>query len=161
MLSKRMEEALNEQINLELFSAYLYLSMATYFDSINFPGFSHWMKKQFEEEIGHAMKLYNYVYDRRGRVILKEIKAPKTEWKSPLEAFEDAYNHERYISESIYKLVDLAKEEGDKATENMLQWFVEEQVEEEASTYNIVEKLRMIKDHPQGLFMLDRELAKR
>ena len=161
MLSKRMEEALNDQINLELFSAYLYLSMASYFDALNLKGFAHWMKKQFEEELEHAMKLYNYVYDRRGRVILKDIKKPQHEWESPLKAFEAAYEHERAITRSIYKLIDLAAEEDDKATLNMLQWFVEEQVEEEASTYDVVEKLRMIGDSVNALFMLDRELAKR
>ena len=161
MLSEKMEKALNEQIKLEMDSAYLYLSMAAYFDSLGLKGFAHWMKKQFEEELEHAMKLYNYVYDRRGRVILGPISQPKHEWGSPLEAFEEAYNHERFISESIYKLVDLAREEKDKATENMLQWFVAEQVEEEASTYEVVEKLKMIKDSSQGLLMLDRELAKR
>lgn len=161
MLSKRMEEALNEQIRIELESAYLYLSMATYFDSLNLKGFAHWMKKQFEEEIGHAMRIYNYVYDRKGRVILGPISKPAHEWESPLKAFEAAHEHEKFITQSIYKLVDLAKEENDKATENMLQWFIEEQVEEEASTYDIVEKLRMIKDSPHGLLILDRELAKR
>ncbi|RKX96023.1 MAG: ferritin [Spirochaetes bacterium] len=161
MLSKRMEEALNKQINAELYSAYLYLSMAAYFDSISLDGFSHWMKLQAKEETEHAYKIYGYVYERGGSVILEAINKPPTKWDSPLAVFEDAYKHEQKVSEMINNLVAMAREEKDYATENFLQWFVEEQVEEEANADEVVQKLKMVKDSRNGLFMMDGKLGQR
>ena len=161
MLSKTMEEALNKQINAELYSAYLYLSMAAYFDSINLDGFSHWMKLQAKEETEHANKLYDYVYERGGIVKLEAIDKPPTEWDSPLSAFEDSFKHEQKVSEMINNLVEMARNEKDYSTENFLQWFVEEQVEEEANADAVVQKLKLIKDSRNGLFMMDAKLGER
>jgi ferritin len=161
MLSKSMEKTLNEQINAELYSAYMYLSMSTYFESINLGGFAHWMRVQYNEEVSHAMKIYEYIFDRDGQVTLTAIEAPPTSWKSSLDAFEGVYAHEQKVSGLIHALVDQARTENDHATENFLQWFVEEQVEEEAGALDVVNKLKMIKDSPNGLFMLDAKLAER
>ena len=161
MLSKQMEESLNKQINAELYSAYLYLSMAACFDSISLDGFSHWMKLQAKEETEHAYKIYGYVYERGGSVILEAINKPPTKWDSPLAVFEDAYKHEQKVSEMINNLVAMAREEKDYATENFLQWFVEEQVEEEANADEVVQKLKMVKDSRNGLFMMDGKLGQR
>ena len=161
MLKESIEKALNKQINWELYSAYLYLSMAAYFDSINLKGFSHWMRMQFQEELNHAMKLFDYVSERGGRVVLEAIEKPPSEWKSPLDAFEAVYNHEVKVTGLINELVELALKERDHATYNMLQWFVNEQVEEEASADEIVQKLRLVGDEGRAIFMIDRELAQR
>ncbi len=161
MLSKNMEKALNEQINAEVFSTYLYLSMAAWFHSRKLAGFGHWMEAQAREEWEHTMKFFHYVDERGGRVLLAKIDAPQAEWESPLEAFKAAYEHEKYITGRIHKLVALAREENDYATENFLQWFVTEQVEEESSTGRVVDQIEMVADSRQGLFMLDRELGAR
>jgi ferritin len=161
MLNESIEEALNKQINAELYSAYLYLSLASYFESINLTGFSNWLKVQTQEELTHAMKIYNYVNNQGGRAILSAIDGPPTQWSSPLAAFEEVYRHEQKVTGLINNLVNLAIAEKDHATNNFLQWFVSEQVEEEASASSIVQKLKLIKDAPGGLFMLDRELAQR
>jgi len=161
MLSEKMQEALNAQINAELMSAYLYLSMAAYFYDANFPGFANWMRIQDHEERIHAMKIYDYVVARNGRVRLLPLEGPKVEWQSPLDAFEDAYKHEQKVTGLISKLVDLAVSEGDHATDSFLKWFVDEQVEEEASVDAIVQDLRRAGDSAQILFMLDRELGGR
>jgi ferritin len=161
MLKPEMEKALNEQINAELFSSYLYLSMATYFDSINLTGFSNWMKIQAQEELTHAAKLISFVSERGGRVRLAAIDAPPTEWDSPLAAFEATYEHEGKVTDLINKLVDLSLELSDHAANQFLQWFVAEQVEEEASADEIVQQLRLVKGEGQGLFMIDRELGQR
>ena len=155
-----MLEALNKQINEELYSSYLYLSMSAWFDNIGLKGFANWMKVQAKEELGHAMKFYNYIISRGGRVQLHEIKAPPHEWQSPLHAFEETLKHEKHITECINKLVELAEEEKDRATFNMLQWFVDEQVEEEANDEEIIVKLKMI-EGSNGIFMLDNQLAQR
>ena len=161
MLSDRMEKALNDQINAELYSAYLYLAMAAYFESINLGGFGNWMRIQAQEELTHAMKFYDFVYERGGRVSLAAVDAPPKEWDSPLAAFEGAYAHECKVSAMINDLVNIAIEEKDHATNNFLQWFVSEQVEEEASADAVVQKLKLIGDHGNGIFMLDRELGQR
>lgn len=161
MLSKKMEEALNEQINAEFESAYLYLSMATWFEEKNLEGMANWMMIQFKEEQTHALKFYNYVVERGGRVLLKPIKGPQTEWKSVLEVFEETLKHEHLVTSLINNLVDLAIKEKDHATNNMLQWFVAEQVEEEANGERIINMMKLIGDNVQGLYMLDRELATR
>jgi len=161
MIGKKMLEALNEQINAELYSSYLYQSMAADFAARNLKGFAHWMEVQSKEEAGHAKRIYDFVIERGGRVALKAIAAPAAEWKSPLAAFEDAYAHEQKITGMIHKLVDLAKAEADHAADIMLQWFVTEQVEEEANAFEIVEKLKLVKDSAQGLFMMDNILSQR
>ncbi len=161
MLKKKLEKALNDQINAELHSAYLYLSMAAYFHSLNLNGFANWMQAQVQEEIVHAMKIYDYVNDRSSRVLLQPIKGPDTEWKSPLAAFEAAYKHEQYITGRINDLVELAVTEKDKSTESFLQWFVDEQVEEESSVDNVVQQIKLAGEKGPGLFMLDRELGQR
>jgi ferritin len=161
MINKRVEEAINKQINEELYSAYLYLSMATHFDAVNLPGFAGWMKVQAQEEVSHAMRFYHYLGERGGRAVLQPIKGPQTEWQSPLAAFQDALKHEEYITSCIHKLVDLAAAEKDHASVNMLQWFVAEQVEEEATASENVEKLKMIGDQGHAIYMMDRELGAR
>lgn len=160
MLSKKMEKALNDQINAEFYSAFLYLSMAAYFDGVGMGGFASWMRVQFQEEQAHAMKLFDYVGERGGKVTLGVIEAPKAKWKSALDVFEDTYKHEQKVTGLINKLVDLARAESDHATDNFLRWFVAEQVEEEASAGDILQKVKMIGDG-NGLYMLDRELAQR
>ena len=161
MLGGKIVEALNRQINAEIYSAYLYLSMAAYFDSLGLKGFANWMRVQWQEELTHAMRIYDYVVDRGGRVRFYAIQEPPHEWDSPLAAFEHVYKHEVNVTKMIHELVELAMSEKDYATYNMLQWFVAEQVEEEANASEIVEKLRLIGDDGRGLLMLDRELAAR
>ncbi|NLS96419.1 MAG: ferritin [Planctomycetaceae bacterium] len=161
MLSPKMEAALNNQINAEYYSSYLYLSMAAYFDSINLPGFANWMRIQNQEEMLHTMKFFDFVSERNGRVKLAAIDGPETEWESPLAAFEATLAHEQHVTALINKLVDLALAESDHATNNFLQWFVAEQVEEEATADGILQQLRLMKDAPGGLFMMDRELGQR
>jgi ferritin len=161
MLSDKMEKALNEQINAELYSSYIYLSMAAYFEAQNLLGFANWMHVQSREENMHAMKFYQFVNDRRGRVVLSAIAAPKTEWKSTVEVFEDSLHHEQKVTGLINKLVDLAISESDHATNSFLRWFLDEQVEEEANVDAVIQDLKRIGDSAQGLFLLDRELAGR
>lgn len=161
MLKSSILNILNKQINEELYSSYLYLSMSAYFSSINLDGFAKWMKIQSAEEYGHAMKIYDYVIQCDGKVTLKAINNPKSQWKSALEVFQDTLKHEQYISGCINNIVNLAIKEKDHATNNFFQWFVAEQVEEEANARNIVDKLKMIGETKSGLFMLDRELGKR
>ncbi len=161
MLSKKMENALNEQINAELASAYLYLSMATWLEEKSLEGMANWMMIQFKEEQTHALKFYRYVVDRGGRVLLKPIEGPDTEWNNVLHVFEETLKHEQLVTSLINNLVNLAIEEKDHATNSMLQWFVDEQVEEEANAERIIQQLKMIGDHSHGLLMLDKELAER
>jgi ferritin len=161
MLSKKMEKALNDQLNAELASSYLYLSLAAHFESENLEGFAGWMKVQAQEEVGHAMKIYGYIHSRGGRVLLTTVEAPQTSWKSPQSGFESASAHEKKISQRINDLVELANSENDHASHQFLMWFVAEQVEEEESVGRVVDKLKMVGDAPGGLFMMDRELARR
>lgn len=161
MLNEKVEKAMNRQINAEMYSAYLYLSMSAYFQSINLEGFAGWMKVQALEETYHAMKIYGYVEERGGRVQLTSIEQPPLEWKSPLDAFESAYQHERKVSRMIDELVNLAIAEKDHASNNFLQWFVSEQVEEEDTADGVVQKLKLAGEQGSGLFMLDREMAVR
>ncbi|ASJ07288.1 ferritin [Thermococcus pacificus] len=161
MLSERMLKALNEQMNKELYSAYLYFAMAAYFDDLSLEGFANWMKAQAEEELGHALRFYNYIYDRNGRVELGEVPKPPKEWESPVKAFEAAYEHEQFISRSIHELAALAEEEKDYPTRAFLEWFINEQVEEEANVKKILDQLKLAQDSPQMVFMLDRELGAR
>ena len=161
MIEKKMEEALNGQINAELYSAYMYLSMSAYFEARELPGFAHWMRAQAQEEEFHAMKLFTYLVERGGRVILKALEAPPAEWKSPLHVFEDTLKHERKVTGLINDLVFLARDLRDNATEIFLQWFVSEQVEEEDNVQKILGPLKLIKESPQALYMLDKELFQR
>ena len=161
MIGKKIEEAFNKQINAETFSAYLYWSMSAYFDSVDLPGFANWMRVQGQEEMTHAAKFYDSIRDRGGRVKLTAIEAPKIDWSSPLEAFKDAYKHEQKVTGLINGLVDLAGQEKDHAASNFLQWFVAEQVEEEANADQIVKTLERIGDAAAPLLMLDRELGGR
>jgi ferritin len=161
MLGKKMEAAFNKQINAELYSGYMYLAMSSYFETVNLAGFAAWMKAQAAEELGHAMKFYGYVVERGGTVVLNAVDKPPSKWASPLKLFEEVYKHEVKVTGLINKLAELAAAEKDHASGVFLQWFIKEQVEEEASADAVVQKLKMIKDAPGGLFMLDRELGKR
>jgi len=161
MITEKIVELLNKQLNAELYSAYLYLSMSAYFESINLRGFGNWMRVQAQEELTHAMKFYDYVIERGGRVKLMAVEKPSLEWKSPLDVFEATYRHEVHITKLIHELVDLSISEKDHATYNMLQWFVKEQVEEEAQANEIIQKLKLVGIEGPGLFMMDRELAQR
>jgi len=161
MIKEKIQDALNEQINAELYSSYLYLSMSAYFESINLKGCANWMRVQTQEELVHAMKFYDYLIERGGKVVLSSIESPPTEWPSPLAIFENAYQHEQKVTGLINELVDLAIAEKDHATNNFLQWFVSEQVEEEASADEVVQKIKLMGDARGGIFMLDRELAQR
>lgn len=161
MISKKLEGALNKQINEEIFSAYLYLSMSTYFLALNLDGFAAWMKVQAKEEMSHAMKLFDFLNEMEGRVTLLAVKEPEKTWKSPLAAFTAAQRHEQYISGRINDLYRLALAESCYPMQIMLQWFIKEQVEEEASAAGIVHQLSQIKDSAQGLWMINRELGAR
>jgi ferritin len=161
MISKKMEEAINNQINAELFSSYLYYAMAQYFESVSLSGFSTWMKLQAQEEMMHAVKFADYVNERDGRVLLQAIEAPQIEWDSPLAAFEAVYAHEQKVTALINDLVTVAMEEKDHAANAFLQWFVNEQVEEEATARGIIDDLKLVADNKSGLFMINRELAQR
>jgi ferritin len=161
MLSKVVEDAINEQIKNELYSAYLYLAMSAHFEAANLPGSAHWMRLQSQEEVEHAMKFFDYVNERGGRVVLQAIDQPPVEFKLPLDIFQQALEHEQKVTGMINNLYALAVKENDYPTQVMLQWFIEEQVEEEKSAGDVVEQLRMIGDHTQGLFMLDRQLGAR
>ena len=161
MISQTMQDTINEQINKELFSSYLYLSMAVYFANKNLAGFSKWMRVQADEEREHAMKLYEHLEDRGGRVTLKSIEAPKTTWASNLEAFKDAAAHEAMITASIYALYETALNEKDYPAQVLLQWFVNEQVEEEKNAAEIVAQLELIEERGTAVLMLDKQLGKR
>lgn len=160
-MKENVLKELNKQINEEMYSSYLYLSMAAYFENSNLKGFAHWMKKQAEEENSHAMKFFKHIVERGSRVRLDAIQTPKIEWASPIDAFQDSLKHEQHITGRINLLVELAKNEKDNATFSMLQWFVNEQVEEEANVGEVVEKLKMINNTQGILLFLDAELAKR
>jgi ferritin len=161
MISEKMVKALNEQINAELYSAYIYSAMQAYFLSVNLDGFANWMCVQVKEEKTHAEKFYKYINERNGRIELEAIAKPQKDWKNALDVFEAAYKHEQYITGRINSLVELARSEKDYATESLLKWFIDEQVEEEANALKIVETLKMVKDSTGGLLMLDHQMAKR
>jgi len=161
MMKPKIQDAFNKQLNAELFSSYLYLSMSAYFESQNLKGMAHWMQAQAQEEHLHAMKFFSFINECGARVVLKQIDGPKTEWRSPLEAFEETCEHERKVTGLINDLVELSIAEKDHAANGFLQWFVTEQVEEEASAQEIRDKFKLVKDNPVALFMIDRELAQR
>jgi len=161
MIGRRMEQALNEQIKHEFESAYLYLAMVAYFQAEGLDGMAQWMTVQAQEEVAHAMRFFNHINERGGRVELHALAQPRKEWASPLEAFKAAYEHEQFITGKINELVKIADEENDNATKIMLQWFVTEQVEEESSTKKVVDLLERVGDSGHGLIMVDRELETR
>ena len=161
MLNKKVEEALNAQINAELWSAYLYLSMSAYCHSAGQPGMAKWFEVQFGEEQDHAKILFNYINSRGGRVILKPIDEVPTEWNSILDVFENTLKHEQKVTALINDLYALTHAENDFATQSMLKWFIDEQVEEEESAQEIIDKIKMIKDNGYGIYMLDKELGAR
>jgi len=161
MIRKKMEEALNGQLNAELYSAYLYLSMAAYFESADLPGFANWMRVQTQEEQFHATKFYDYIIERGGRVILRSIDAPPADWDSPFVAFKATLEHEQKVTGLINDLMYLAREEKDNASEIFLQWFVNEQVEEEDNVSTVLGQLKPIKGSPEDLFMMDKEMGQR
>ena len=161
MLSKKMQDALNAQINAEYYSSYLYLAMAAYAQEINLKGFSNWFKVQGQEEMLHVMKFFTYVLERRGRVELTAIQAPPVRWEGPLALFEASLKHEQHVTGLINKLIELSLGENDHATHNMLQWFVNEQVEEESAADEVLQQLKLAHETPAALFMIDRELGTR
>lgn len=160
-MNKKIEAAFNEHLNAELYSSYLYLSMANYFIAKNLEGMAHWMRIQTEEERLHGLKFVDFINNRGGRVVLTQIATPTVEWDNPLAAFQEAYQHELLISGKINALVNLAVKEADHAANMFLQWFVNEQVEEEANALRIVERLKLIGDNGPGLIMVDDQLAQR
>jgi ferritin len=161
MISKKMQDAFNDQIAAEFFSAHLYLAMKAYLQSIDLPGFANWMGIQYQEEVFHGMKMFDYVIERDGRAQVKAWSAPEFEWKGPLDVFEAVYKHEQKVTSLINNLVEIAQGEKDHATQFFLQWFVNEQVEEEASAKAIIQQLKMVGDSRAALFQLDRELGQR
>ena len=161
MIGERVTEAINDQIKNELESYYIYHSMAAYFHSINLDGMGHWMRCQAHEEMIHAMKFFDHIIDRGGKVVLQNLKQIKTAWSSPAEAFRDAYEHEKFISGKIDELTTVAREEKDYASEPILAWFADEQIEEESTTGKIADELEMVGSDKSALLMLDRELAGR
>jgi ferritin len=161
MLSKTMEQALNKQVNRELFSAYLYLAMSAFFETSNMKGFAKWMRVQAKEEQSHALKIYDYILARGGKPNLTDIEAPKAQWASAGKVFEEVYAHEQKVTAMIHGLVDLAVKEKDHASFEMLQWFVKEQVEEEEHASEILAQVKCVGDEPGHLFYLDHQLGKR
>ncbi len=161
MISVKMQEAINKQIQEELYSAYLYLAMAADSDEKNLKGFANWLQVQYKEETSHAMKLYQYLLERGGKVELKAIQAPPSKFGTPLEVFEQVLAHERHITAAINELYETALKEKDYAAQIFLQWFIEEQVEEEGNATEILEKLKMVGERSGGLLYLDKELKKR
>ena len=161
MLDPVNQDALNKQINHEFYSTYFYLSMSAYFETLNLRGFAHWMRVQSQEETSHAMKLFDYIHDRNGHVVLEAITQPPVEFQSPIDAFQRALAHERKVTETIHRLYGLAVQEKDYETQVELQWFIAEQVEEEKQARQILDQLKLIGDHGAALYLLDKELGER
>jgi ferritin len=161
MLKPKIESAINEQINAEIYSAYLYYAMAAYFEEQSLTGFSHWLRVQALEELTHVQKFFGYVFERGGHVQFKEVEAPTGGWDTPLAVFQNVYEHEVEVTAKVNALLDLAIAESDHATSNFLQWFVSEQVEEEATADQVVQRLKLVEKTEGGLFLLDQEMDKR
>ena len=161
MIGKKLNDAMNEQIKNELESYYIYLSMAAWLHAKALDGMGHWMRVQAHEEMLHAMKFFNHLIDRGGKVVLKDLKQLKIQWKSPIEVFQDAFEHEKFISKKINELMSIARQEKEYASEPLLAWFTDEQIEEESNANKITEQLEMVGADKSGLLMLDRELAAR
>ncbi len=161
MIEKRMQDVINEQIKLELESAYLYYAMAAHLHEIGFDGMASWMKIQTQEEMTHAAKFFDFIHEREGQVDLKELSKPQKNWETPLDIFKAAYKHEQFITGKINQLYQIAQEENDYPAMVLLQWFINEQVEEESTASKIVQDLERLGESGHGLFMLDRELGTR
>ncbi len=161
MLSKKLLEGLNEQINFEFYSSYTYLAMAGYCESIDLSGFANFFRVQAKEELDHAMKLYDYVYQKNGSVTLEQINKPQPEFDGIIDVFEKGYAHEQLVTRKIYDLTDIAYEEREHSTISLLKWFIDEQVEEENNFNSLVKRVRRIIDNPAGLYLMDDELAAR
>lgn len=161
MIKEKILKALNKQLNEELYSSYAYLAMSAHFTSQSFDGCAHWLRLQSQEEYGHAMKIFDYIHQRDGKVSLAKVDPPKTNWKAPLDIFKEAYEQEVSVTKSINSIVDLSISEKDHATHNFMQWFVSEQVEEESTALRILDKVKFIGDNKNGLLLLDRELGQR
>ena len=161
MLTNKLQDALNEQINKEFFAEYLYLSMSAYLESIEMEGFANYFNVQAQEEHFHAMKMFNFVHDKGGRVILKSLKEPKSEYTSVVNVIEESLKHERYVTKSINELMDVAIKENDHSVKSFLEWYVDEQVEEEATISRLLAKLKLINGEGFGLLTLDSQLGAR
>lgn len=161
MVKQKIEDEINDQIQVEFQSAYDYLAASAWFEEKNLNGFASWLKRQWEEEIGHAMKFYNHLVQREGRPVLQNIDKPEVKFDTPQEVFEAALEQERYITERIHKMYDMAGEENDYALESLLLWFIDEQVEEEEAVQDIIDKLKLIGEDGSGLYLLDREMGER
>ncbi len=161
MIHVRLEEAINKQINAEYYSAYLYLSMSAYFEEQNLPGFANWMRVQFEEEQFHAKLLFDYLVERGGRVKLEAIEQPRIKWDTIIEVFEETLEHERHVTKLLNDVAEIAEQEKDRASQNKLNWFIDEQVEEESTAEGILNQLKLIGGEGHGMLMLDREFAGR
>jgi len=159
MLSKKLQTAINDQMTFELYSGYIYMAMGAWFRTQNLDGFAAWMENHAREEVGHAMKFYTYLYDRLSSAEFGAIDKPKATWKSPMDAVKAAFEHEREVTRRIHDLVNLAHKEGDHAAHSFLEWFVEEQVEEEKVVDEVMSRMQLVGDFKPGLFFLDRELA--
>ena len=161
MINEKMTQALNSQIQAELYSSYLYLSMSAHFQAVNLSGLAHWFRIQAQEELAHSVKFFDYLNERSGRVILQAVQAPPVEWSSPIDAFEAVFEHEQKVTGLINDLMDIAIETRDHAARSFLQWFVDEQVEEEAAVEDILAKLKLVGGGGHGLYMIDQELGQR
>ena len=161
MIPTKVQTALNNQLNEEMFASYSYLAMSAYFESHDLSGFAGWFKAQSAEEYGHAMKIFDYLHQAGGKVTLKDIKPPKIDWKKHLDVFKDMYAAEQKVTRSINSIVELSGKEKDYATNNFLQWFVSEQVEEEATSQKLLKRMEMVGNNTPGLLMMDRELGMR
>jgi len=161
MINEKLEKVINEQINAEMYSAYLYLSMSAYLESINLPGFASWMRVQFEEEQFHALRFFTFLNERGGRVELDTIEKPQFAWNNVIEVFEHTLEHERHVTSLLNNIADIAEAEKDRPTRNLMVWFIDEQVEEESSAEKIINELKLINGEGHGMLMLDRELGTR
>ena len=161
MINSKIAAALNDQLNMEYHSAYSYLAMSAYFLTQNLNGFAHWMRVQAQEELAHGMKIYDFLDDREAEIRFRALDALKQNWENPLDVFEDSLAHEQKVSQSIYNIADLALSERDHATHTFLQWFIAEQVEEEAAVKELIDTLKLVGTEGNGLFLLDRDLARR
>lgn len=161
MIKETINTAFNKQINAEFYSAYLYLSMCSYFEGLSLLGFANWMKIQTQEEVAHGMGMFDFLHSRDGKAILEQIDMPSADWSSPLDVFEAVLAHEEFVTSKIYELMDIAETEKDRAAMQFLQWYIKEQVEEEATANDIVTKLKLIGSDPNALLLLDKDLAAR
>lgn len=161
MINEKLEKVINQQINAEMYSAYLYLSMSAYLESINLPGFASWMRVQFEEEQFHALRFFTFLNERGGRVELEAIEKPQFVWNNVIEVFEHTLEHERHVTSLLNNIADIAETEKDRPTRNLMVWFIDEQVEEESSAEKIINELKLINGEGHGMLMLDRELGTR